>query len=249
MEYLNNIKEGDSVKYTDKAKNNIRFDDLIHVVKSVSEDGKIILYSGREIHPKWLEKIKTAPERVITISADLHTEDCQKNGCNCPKEGNWLWPKPYNYEFEYGYKTYVVKVNSCFVQVSLYKHQTIVELAIKEILNKKIEVRSTQSSINSYGYNGNWRDLSMPYGYNSLKKNKETGEFEETIELISTGGSGGNWKYFIIHNISDINIEEVFNQEDIIQDSDRYKNLRFLAKALNRKDLLEKLFEMSKNNI
>jgi hypothetical protein len=61
-----NIKEGDNVKYTDKAQSNIKVDSRIHTVKSIDEDGNIILKNGREVNPKWLERVEPI-QRVSLI--------------------------------------------------------------------------------------------------------------------------------------------------------------------------------------
>jgi hypothetical protein len=155
---------------------------------------------------------------MSTIDIELHTRECSENGCKCEDSSY----QPYNYKFEYGYKTYVARVYGC---VSMYHkikyfssgHSEIVEAAVKGILNKDINVISYRGIDNSFG-------LEIPYEF----KNR-IGD-DKTIEVVTRGGS--RWDYFVIHNIKDINPEVLKTKNELDQDSDKYMNLSFLAKRI-----------------
>jgi len=172
----------------------------------------------------------------MEIDLNLHTEECQKSGCNCDNKESFLYS--YEYRFEYIYKTYRAKINSCFRSFNGTPHSEILDMAIRKIkneLNLKVKPNYYSEISNHTGsylqHKSSYREYEIPS--------------DEVIELVSEGGYGR--KYFVVHKISDLNLEEILNKETILY-SDKFRNTCYLAERLPKSQaLIKKITDSAKS--
>jgi len=164
----------------------------------------------------------------------VHSNTCKDNhDCDCKIK----YDSPWFYEFEYLYESHLVLVHPCVSSFEGIPHLFILDEAIS-IINEERGIKSKCPWRNVYTTRDSYLQTRKDYG----KKNKTV------YEVIATGGF--NTTYYVEHEISDLNVDDLLNQEVKLW-SNKWNNLYHLGRVISRAKaniLVNNLSKIDKKN-